>query len=442
MALFKKTYEENRVYRWLITSLLIVCLLVGIACVRFYMQVQGTVREESEHYLKEISSRISSNVKQIINDNFSVLQTFKSILENNENSSFEDISTFLKVQVNTWEFTNILLIDDGGVAYDLEGKKVSISGDSFLRTLSIEEDVIAPTQIINSEEKTVFSTPLQNVQIDGKKIEAIATMYDPEQFDKNLSMHAFDKKAFAYIVNKKGNVVVRSTSDASSSFGYNAIQTLVDQNPNKSKEIEALRSNMKKDNVGQLDVVVDGVEQYLVYSPIGLEDWYLFSFVPVSVVNAKSSLLLESTIIMTGIVFFVFSLFLIVIVKSFRTHRKKLEQIAYVDTLTKGHTRQRFYDIVEKLLEDNTMKYTLVYSNIQRFKVLNDQFGRDNCDKIIANIHDAILHDLTQSECIAHYGADNFIVLIKYQNKENLLARLSLWEKENERLNKENVIFN
>ncbi len=434
MAFFKKTYEDNKSYRWVISALLVICLLVGIACVQFYLQVQGTVREESEHYLREIANRTSTNVKQIINNNFSALETFKTIIEGDEEKDFETLSDFLKLQVSNWEFTNILLIDDGGVAYDLEGKEVSITGDSFLRTLSLEGKIIAPTQMINNEEKTVFCVPLDHVTIDNKAIAAIATMYNPEQFDKILSMSAFDEKAFSYIVNRQGNVVVRSTSNVSANFGYNAIQTLLDNNPDRKKEINSMQHAMEANRSGQLDIHIEEEDQYLVYTPVGMDDWYLFSFIPVSVVNAKSAILLQSTILITGLIFGVFVLFLFIISKSYQRHRKRLEQIAYVDSLTEGHTIQRFYGLAEELLKESTMTYALVYTNVQRFKVLNDQFGRETCDKIIRNIHHAIASKLDEKECIAHYGADNFVVLVHYRNPEEIMRKFVEWQIENIRI--------
>lgn len=430
MAFFKKTYEDNKNYTRVIAFLLIVCLLVGVACVRFYLQVQGTVREESEHYLREISNRTSNNIRQIINDNFSALDTFKTIVEKDKNKDIRALTGFLKEQINHWEFTNILLINDGGSAYDLEGQEVSITGDSFLRSLSVDQRVIAPNQMIDNEEKTVFSVPLVGVEMDGKKIDAIATTYDSGQFDKILSMSSFDEQAFTYIVNKKGNVIVRSSSNSVNSFGYNAIQTLRDNNPGHLKQIEQLKKDIDNNTSGLMDVQVDGKNQYLVYAPIGMEDWYLLSFIPVSVVNAKSAILLRSTIIMTGIIFLVFLLFLLVIIKSSRRHRTKLEQIAYVDDITGGHTIERFHDIAKELLKDDSMQYAMLYSNVQRFKVLNDQFGREVCDKIIANIHDAIKADLNSSECIAHYGADNFVILVAIDEDPNeIVDRLLIWER-------------
>ena len=428
MARIKRINDDKRSFKKSIAFLVVICLLVGVACLSFYNQVDNTVQEESEHYLREISNRISSNVTRIIDDNMAALTTIKNVVEGLEGKSFEDLHAFLERQISLWDFTSIILIDDSGVAYDLDGTRVTITGDSFLRNFSLSEEVIAPTQIINNEEKTVFSTPLSNVVLDGIQMTAIATLYEPEQFDRILSMTSFDKQAYSYIVSTKGNVVVRSSTRQQEVFGYNVIQTLEDNDPKAIHKINQIENEIKEGISGQKEVTVGKSKEYLVYTPLEISDWVLFSFIPVSVVNAKSTMLLQSTAFMTGLIFIVFTLFITVLITSFNRNRKQLEEIAYVDPLTKGHTIQKFYQLCQECLNNPNGQYVMIYTNIQRFKVLNDQFGRAVCDELLVNMHNAILSTLHEDEVIAHQSADNFVVLMKYTHHKELEEKFTKWD--------------
>ena len=429
MSIFSKAYNDIKAFKKVIAVLLIVCVFVGIASGLFYQQVQSTIKKESDHYLSELSSRTADNIQRIVNDNFAILNTLKSVIENNDIKHFDIIHLFLEKQITLWEFTDILLIDAAGLAYDLEGNKVIITGDSFLRTLSVEERSISPTQIINNEEKTIFTVPLNNIVLDGREIIAISTMYNPEQFDAILSMDSFDKQAYSCIVDQTGNVVIRSASKQSREFGYNIFQTLLDTSDSGQEGVDTLKKNIKANSEGQLEFDFSDTSEYLVHTPIGISDWHLFTFVPTTVVNANSNLLLQSTAALIFAIFSVFLIFLIFIIYTFMRNKRRLEQIAYVDTLTKGHTAQYFYSLVkEKLATNQDIQHAIIFTNIQRFKVLNDQFGRESCDKILVSIHKGIQSKLYPGEYVGHYAADNFVILIEYKDDVDLQKRLMEWK--------------
>lgn len=420
MAFFRKAKSDSSAFKRVFIALIIICILTGIVCISFYKKVQDTVLDESEHYLSEISRRTTSNVKRIIDDNFSVLHTLRSVIETNSTNNFTEISMFLKEQVTYWDFTNIMLIDDGGIAYDLDGKKISITGDSFLRTLSVEKNIVAPTQIINNEEKTVFSTPLNKMMVDGKQMVAVATIYNSEQFDKILSMDSFDEKASSYVVDSDGKMVIGSNKHEKGVFGYNVLHTIEKQDSNAKEKVEQLQKNIQNNKEGQFVFSLFNEQEYLMYTPIGIEDWYLFTFVPVSLVNANSTLLWQSASVVIGVIFLVFFIFLIVITTSFKRNKKRLEQIVYIDELTGGQTLTGFNESVSNLLQESQNQYALIYLNIQKFKLLNDQLGRVVCDRILQCIHQGIHSTLQENEYIAHCVADNFVILKKFKAKQEL----------------------
>lgn len=430
MLFFKKAYEDIRTFRKILISLIAICLFVGVASVAFYSQVKQSAQEESEHYLREISSRIANNAERTISHNFSILETMKSILvgQGKVDASFAQIGNFIKQQESNWDFTKVIIIDNIGIAYDFKGNEVSITGDSFLRALSTEENTIAPSQIINNEEMLIFAIPLEQLQIEGKEMVALATCYNPDEFDKILSLSSFDEQSYSYIVDSKGKVIVRSSSAYGNKYGYNIVNTIKNDDSNATNEMNALLKDMQNNKNGQQQFTIGDAKEYLVYTPISIKGWYLFNFVPVSIVNEKTNLLLQSTLLMIGLVFFVFFILLVIIVGSFSRHRRRLEQIAYVDPLTKGNTIQKFSELVEEELVEEKNNYALIFTNIQKFKVLNDQFGRDICDVIIVGAHHALVSNLHEGEHIGHMSADNFLILLTYQDEETLLERILSWK--------------
>ncbi|MEG2939785.1 MAG: GGDEF domain-containing protein, partial [Oscillospiraceae bacterium] len=100
-------------------------------------------------------------------------------------------------------------------------------------------------------------------------------------------------------------------------------------------------------------------------------------------------------------------------------HKRGLETLAYVDPITGGNTAQSFYMLADGLLSaSNSPQYALVYTNIAKFKVLNEQLGRAACDTILRTASNSIQKTLSSKECSGRLFADNFCVLIEYKGEE------------------------
>lgn len=427
MQIFRKRIDDDYSFRYIVAVFCVICLVLGLGCYRYYTQIQSTMKEENEHYLKEISTRIVNNISSTIDNNFSVLETLSSVILESKPTTFSQIEPIIRDQIEYWPFDNVLMIDASGVAYDADMNKISITGDSFLRALSKDEQSIFTSQVINHEDRLVFTSPLNNVTMDGKEIIAIATTYDPKEFDEILAMESFDAQSYSQIVTIQGNIAVRSNADVAEDFGYNILHSIQLMDSASTKDVEILKQNMIEDKSGQFEFNINGNKQYLVYTPIASQPWYLFTFVPVSIVSEKSTLLLKSTLIICCFAVLMFAALISVLVLSFQKHKKKLEKIAYVDPLTKGNTLQRFFELAQYEMDNHTQHSALIYTNIQRFKVLNDQMGRLVCDQIIATMQKAIQSDLHENECVGHYTADNFSVLLTFHEKEELLERFAHW---------------
>ncbi|MEG2315333.1 MAG: bifunctional diguanylate cyclase/phosphodiesterase, partial [Clostridia bacterium] len=149
---------------------------------------------------------------------------------------------------------------------------------------------------------------------------------------------------------------------------------------------------------------------------------------PVAVVSAKSELLLHITLLLCGFIVLAFGTLTIALATSFYKHKHSLESLAFVDPITGGNTIQKFYEDAWPLLQKAADKvYALIYMNIEKFKVLNEQFGKKACDELLRGIHEGISTDLADDECMGRLSADNFCILVRFENEDALIARFAKW---------------
>lgn len=94
------------------------------------------------------------------------------------------------------------------------------------------------------------------------------------------------------------------------------------------------------------------------------------------------------------------------------------------DFLTDILNRRAYQEEVEKIEKKHSMfasKYAIVFIDIDHFKKVNDIHGHA-CGDVILKSFASILKGLTrQEDVISRYGGEEFITLINYKNKEELL---------------------
>ncbi|MEG1585131.1 MAG: diguanylate cyclase, partial [Anaerovorax sp.] len=262
----------------------------------------------------------------------------------------------------------------------------------------------------------------------GTKMAALAISYNLDTFDQILDITAFEGKGYAHIIRKDGTVVIRSSSPNALEMGYNILNSLAEDAVISKDSMAKIKTDIANGIHGQVEFTIGNHHEYMTYTPLDVQNWSLLTFVPVEVVNARSSLLLNITLLLCSMITILFTLLLGVLMFTFFRHKRKLEQLAYVDPITEGNTIERFYESAQKLLDmPGKPTYALVYTNIEKFKVLNEQFGRLACDQVLRGIEKGISKDLYSNECIGRLFADNFCILVTYTGEDVLCARFQQW---------------
>lgn len=96
------------------------------------------------------------------------------------------------------------------------------------------------------------------------------------------------------------------------------------------------------------------------------------------------------------------------------------------DPLTKLYNKETFYrratDILEK---DSKLDYTLLVADIERFKLVNDSFGRSEGDRLLCYIAEQLDQAVSaRSGICARLSADHFVTLLPETLSENAFSKI------------------
>jgi len=109
---------------------------------------------------------------------------------------------------------------------------------------------------------------------------------------------------------------------------------------------------------------------------------------------------------------------LIVIIKK---HNSKFETLAKYDSLTKVLNRRSFEEQLIKLINSSKNKkneFSLVFVDIDNFKVINDTFGHSQGDLVLCEITKILKENIREVDLLARWGGEEFIVVLKHTSLE------------------------
>lgn len=143
--------------------------------------------------------------------------------------------------------------------------------------------------------------------------------------------------------------------------------------------------------------------------------------------NRQTHVLLTVCIVMLVImlltwvfILFAFSKNLLSLEKS----NKKLSDLARRDTLTGVYLIDAFKEKAQQLLDDLPgERFAVLYTDFADFKYINDVFGYAYGDNVLSHYGDILRAGLRQNELCGRVSADNFVLLLRYEDRAEIVSR-------------------
>ena len=98
-------------------------------------------------------------------------------------------------------------------------------------------------------------------------------------------------------------------------------------------------------------------------------------------------------------------------------YNKMLRQQASTDTLTGLHNRRSANDYIEKLIKKNDEKgFCVCMCDIDFFKKVNDSYGHDIGDKVLAGVAQTLVENVTEDCLVSRWGGEEFLIIFPNMN--------------------------
>lgn len=406
-------------------------ILIILGCSLFYaVQMRNSGETKALNTLSEVSGQNVIILNKEIEKEEKVLLNLANLFATEGNADPQLLVKHLTVvnQQNAFKRMGIILPD--GTAYTTDHLTLDLSGRHYFQKAMTGICAISDTRpdAAGGQPITVYAAPLINQGTVGSILFAT---YSTKYYEHLLSTSTFGGAGYSYVVKSDGTCMVESTVPDPLRTYEDLYQRLNQDSPDNNEVATELAAAMKQGKKGSI-VFTGPVRKYMYYQPLGINDWYLLTIVPVSVVQRD----VNGSLIMSYVFSFICALLIVILLLhmmiSRERTRKELESIAFVDKITGGSTYDRFKKDFSAAYQQAGGSCALVAMNLERFRLINDMYGYEEGDNVLRLVWSELHEALEPGELLSRQNADHFLLLLKYQDLEQLTHRLnSMYEKIN-----------
>lgn len=417
--------------RTVVISVIIILIIAAVAVflMLFYSDtVKSTLNDEVTSYLKEVTTQEAALIETKVDGDLSTLEGLATALGAPEfkGADIEQVFSMLKDVQEQNNFKRMGLIDTDGNAVTSDGVTADFSSRDYFHKAMQGLPNVSNTfpDAIGGEPINVYAVPVY----DGNLISSVlfATQSTAE-FEKKISFSTFNGEGYAYVVTRDGTVIAYADHPSVVEFD-NIFTQLPDNIEDAGNTFGIMRDDMLEGKSGVAQYYKDGELYYMGYTPIDVNEWYILSVVPASVIAAQTSYLVTLNGWVTVLIIATVMALLIYIVVSQNRARKKLERIAFTDEVTGSLSWVKFREDCKDILTKHPdEKFAFINFDVNKFKIFNQLYDYDNGNLLLRHIADVLRADMRENELFSHTGSDEFNVFITYFSQGDIAGRILKW---------------
>lgn len=290
----------NKISKFLtLVILIVVVLLFGIYQYRTFIQTE-IYQENSEHLLATYE-QVSRTFTLFTQRNWNVLADWDEYLQyisdsENTETAWHDFAD----RKNNWQYSDFYMFNehcDFLTASNRKGTADSIR-NCFQEMYSSGCPTISDYTASSGKHKVVFAIPLSNpFCLDNITYTGVAVSYDVTTVEDMISNNVYGDKSSCYLVNAKGHVILSLESQSEFLSEQENLFTFLKDNAVFSENTnDAVEHDLQKVVEGRAKFNSQGTSYYMVYQPVGLNDWSILGIVQTAAVNSPDEKIMHVTI--------------------------------------------------------------------------------------------------------------------------------------------------
>ena len=278
----------------------IIAIVAGLSYANF---VANKLYEESRSHLTEIYTEVNQAFTTLATTNWNMLMDWNEYLAYGLDTLPQDrLDEYFEADKSRWGYTEVYFLKDTGEYMTLDGKHGQFPCQPQLETLQSEQqNIVLDVAEPDGNVLTLFAIPAAKNTYRGFSYSAVAAGYNNAAINEALNVTAFSGEAQCYMMDPNGRVIL-STDKEKPPFA-NFLTYLKHHSELSASEVEQMSANFEAKQSGIMQFHASGTAYYLLYQPVGFQDWMMVGAVPKSAVNTNIPQIQIVTIIALSAIF-------------------------------------------------------------------------------------------------------------------------------------------
>lgn len=361
-------------------------ILIGIVLVSltllFIRGVQNQLWEESITAIMENTQQGCNTLRIQLKNDYESMSVLSKDIKKYSLSQTNEIETIINNYSHVEE--NISMYTEDG-SYFPKGNQIDKTVQETVLNSDITNGIIDP-HISSITGVNVFNIFIRTTMNDGTKAYLVKE-YEIENIVESFSLSFYNDAGFSYVINTKGDVLIRPPHPNSNK----TVKNLFDMLPtgkNDANNIKQFAQSLENNDTGWAIFTYQNEKTVFCFTPLRLEsDWFLISIIPKNVVDAQTNdILIRSMLLIGCILLGIILLALFYFHHANKTNKKITNQTNYI-----GHLYNALPEGVALITVNQPFK--LIQLNQEGLRLLHYPDGSLNDAPKGKDLKDFIYHE-------------------------------------------------
>lgn len=337
----------------------------------------------------------------------------------------EDTVKYATSLVANTDVSHVIFCNSDGVICDESGSKdIDVNLSLFSATEPREYNI---TEAYGKKMFTAY-VPV------GENGDYMLIMEDLDSVGSLFASSTYEEVSFLSVVNKNGVVLgtFSRNKDTDSAFLTSSnVSISISNGTYDAEDFNLFKVKLYNGLSCALKAEYQNDSRTILFSPMGVEDWYLAYGIRQSYVDKIEKTYfgsVKSTVIDLIVVIAIFAVFVVssVVFNSLRTKERGrvLEDKADTDLLTELNNKAATERKIQEYLEDNPNGRAMMFIlDIDNFKKINDTMGHAFGDTLLKTLGKEIRTEFRMTDIIGRTGGDEFMVFLKDVTDDLIVER-------------------
>ena len=291
---------------FLISAALLTIIFVSIE--RYDNYIGQKVYQESTQGLFATYEQLDKTFLMFVQRNWNALEDWCNYLnycveeqDKKERNAEDGWGNFVNDRKN-WQYSDFYVFNEDCEFWTIDGRRGTAEHvkTAFKELYEKKGPIVSSYVASDGETKIVFAVPSDPIELNNVTYTAFAVSYDNSVVEKLIGGGVYNNKSDCYIVDSDGTVLMSLEPETQITDDFDNIFDFIQEKTQSYNEdyLERMKKTVPAKGKGSVSFKYQKSEYYLVYQPVGIDDWSIVGIVEKNVVDSGMRMVQGTTIVL------------------------------------------------------------------------------------------------------------------------------------------------